>query len=307
MHGIAITALIAGICATVLTGAANSQESPSLEAASIPDFAGIWMHPFVGFDPPLEGPGPVVNVERLPDGRANDLLRIGDHTSPILKPNAADIVRQLGDILRAGLVFPDPDNQCLLQPLPYIFWNFEMRMLQEPDFVTFLYAHDLDYRRVRINGSHPETIVPTFHGDSVGHYEGDTLVIDTVGIKTGPYRMIDRFGTPYTEALHVVERYRPIDYDEAIEAHERARQEWRYVANNAPDPDYRGPGVQLEFLVEDQGAFTTPWSATITYLQARHSDWQERVCAENIDHYYDLERFYSDPDAYVPSDDTPDF
>ena len=141
----------------------------------------------------------------------------------------------------------------------------------------------------------------------MGHYEGDTLVIDTVGIKTGPYRMIDRFGTPYTEALHVVERYRLIDYDEAKAAHDRGRQEWRYVVNNAPDPDYRGHGVQLEFMVEDQNVFTTPWSATITYLHAGHSNWKERVCAENIDHYYDLENFYSDPDAYVPSDDTPDF
>lgn len=182
-----------------------------------------------------------------------------------------------------------------------------MRMLQEPDVVTILYPHDLDYRRVRIDGRHPENVMPTYHGDSVGHYEGDTLVIDTVGIKTGPYRMIDRFGTPYTEALHVVERYRLIDYDEAKAAHDRARREWRYVVNNAPDPDYRGQGIQLEFMVEDQGVFTTPWSATITYLLARHSDWRERVYAENIDHYYDLEQFYSDKDAYVPSDDTPDF
>ena len=307
MHRISITAVVAGICAAALAGAAHTQERPSLDAASIPDFSGIWMHPFVGLEPPLAGPGPVLNMERLPDGRANNLLRVGDHTSPILKPNAAEIVRELGGILRTGLVFPDPDNQCLIQPVPYIFWNFEMRMLQKPDAVTFLYAHDLDYRRVRINGTHPENVLPTFHGDSVGHYEGDTLVIDTVGIKTGPYRMIDRFGTPYTEALHVVERYRLIDYNEAKEAHERARQEWRFVGNNAPDPDYRGHGIQLEFMVEDQGVFTTPWSATITYLHAGHSDWKERVCAENIDHYYDLEQFYSDPDAYVPSDDTADF
>jgi hypothetical protein len=182
-----------------------------------------------------------------------------------------------------------------------------MRMLQEEDVVTLLYAHDLDYRRVRINGAHPENVVPSFHGDSVGHYEGDTLVVDTVGIKTGQYRVIDRFGTPYTEALHVVERYRIVPYEEAKAAQDRAQQDWRLVVNNAPDPDYRGHGIQMEFMVEDQGAFTTPWTGIITYLQARHTDWQERICAENVDHYYNLEQFYSDPNAYVPSDGTPDF
>jgi hypothetical protein len=306
MRKFAIEILIAGLGAAMFAGAAHAQE-PSLDAGAPPDFAGIWMHPFAGFDPPLSGPGPVTNIERLPNGRANDRLRIGDHTNPILQPHAAETVQQLGEILRTGLVFPDPDNQCLIQPVPYIFWNFEMRMLQEEDAVTIIYPHDLDHRRVRLNGRHPENLTPTFHGDSVGHYEGDTLVVDTVGIATGQYRMIDRYGTPYTEALHVVERYRIVPYEEAKAAHDRAVQEWRYVENNAPHPGYRGHGIQMEFLVEDQGAFTMPWSGTITYLHARHSDWKERVCAENVDHYYDLENFYSDENAYVPSDDTPDF
>jgi hypothetical protein len=58
---------------------------------------------------------------------------------------------------------------------------------------------------------HPAHVTPSRYGDSVGHYEGDTLVIDTVGIKIGPFAMVDMFGTPHTEALHVVERYRLID------------------------------------------------------------------------------------------------
>jgi len=307
MRKIAVTARIAAICTTLFAAAASAQEPLSPESHPLPDFAGIWMHPFAGFDPPLTGPGPVTNIERLPDGRANDRLRIGDHMNPILQPHAAETVRSLGDILRTGLVFPDPDNQCLIQPVPYIFWNFEMRMLQEEDAVTILYPHDLDFRRVRINGRHPENLTPTYHGDSVGHYEGDTLVVDTVGIATGPFRMIDRYGTPYSEALHVVERYHVISYEEAAAAHERARGEWRYVENNAPHPGYRGHGIQMEFLVEDEGAFTMPWSGTITYLHAGHANFRERVCAENVDHYYALENFYSDENAYVPSDDTPDF
>jgi hypothetical protein len=69
----------------------------------------------------------------------------------------------------------------------------------------------------------PAQVIPSWNGDSVGHYEDDTLVIDTVGVKDGPfpipiadlYAMVDLFGTPHTPALHVVERYRLLDHDGA--------------------------------------------------------------------------------------------
>jgi hypothetical protein len=70
---------------------------------------------------------------------------------------------------------------------------------------------------VRMNAAHPAHVMPSRYGDSVGHYEGDTLVINTVGIKIGLFAVIDMFGTPCTEALHVVERYRLIDYEDAKE------------------------------------------------------------------------------------------
>jgi hypothetical protein len=73
-----------------------------------------------------------------------------------------------------------------------------------------------------LNQPHPTPVTPSLHGDSVGHYEGDTLVIDTIGARTDqPYAMIDLFGTPYTKSLHVVERYRLGDYDEVKDAIER--------------------------------------------------------------------------------------
>ena len=83
--------------------------------------------------------------------------------------------------------------------------------------------------------------------------------------------MIDMFGTPYTEALHVVERYRLLDYEAAKEGLERAAKEnFRLPPDAIPrvgdsDPNYRGKHLQLKFTVEDEGVFTTPWSATITY------------------------------------------
>jgi hypothetical protein len=273
-------------------------------AASIPDLSGVWAHPGIGFGPPLSGPGPVMNKSRLSSGQGNSDELVGDYSNPILKPAAAAVVKRNGEIQLGGHAFPDPDNQCLQNPLPYIFWNFTLRLMQLPDKVVLVYDHDDDYREVLLNRPHPATVVPTVHGDSVGHYEGDTLVIDTVGVKVGPYRTIDRFGTPYTQALHVVERYRLIDYEATKEALARAAKEWRPVGASV-DPNYRGKGLQLEFTVEDPGVFTMPWSATITYGRSAIS-WDERVCAENIQHEYDGE-FFSDKDAHIPTADKPDF
>jgi hypothetical protein len=287
--------------------AAGPARSATQGAAAIPDFSGIWAHPGLGFENPISGPGPVRNLQRTPAGASNFNLLVGDYRNPILKPHAAEIVKKFGEISLSGLAFPDPDSQCLLQPVPYIFWNFEIQLLQQPDKVTIIYPHDQDYRQIRLDQPHPAKVIPTAHGDSVGHYEGDTLVVDTVGIKVGRYTMVDRFGTPYTQALHVIERYRLLPYEAAKEAQERAQKEWPLVGAYGVDPNYRGKGLQLEFTVEDEGVFTMPWTATITYLRAGHEDWQERACAENIEHYYAGAQYYSDKDARIPTADKPDF
>ena len=60
-----------------------------------------------------------------------------------------------------------------------------MQMLQQPDQITILYSNDHEVRQVRMNQPHPVGVRPSWYGDSIGHYEGDTLVIDTVGVKVG--------------------------------------------------------------------------------------------------------------------------
>jgi hypothetical protein len=179
-----------------------------------------------------------------------------------------------------------------------------MQLLQQPDKVSILYEHDHQVRHVRLNGSHPVQLRPSWYGDSVGRYEGDTLVVDTVGIKIGPFSMIDWYGRPYTQALHVVERYRLIEYEAVTIAEERAAKEYfrppTVLSGAAPDPDYKGKGLQLEFTVEDDGVFTMPWSATITYRRS-WGEWPEYVCAES------LHATYVDRNSAVPQADQPDF
>jgi hypothetical protein len=172
-----------------------------------------------------------------------------------------------------------------------------MQMLQQPDKITILYSNDHEVRHVRMNEPHPANVTPSWYGDSVGHYEGDTLVIDTVGIKIGPFAMVDMYGTPHSPALHVVERYRLLDYEAAKQAEERGQRELSRLARN---PDYKGRGLQLEFTIEDDGVFTRPWSAAISYRRPL-GEWPEMVCAENPNGYFHGKQ------AAVPTAAKPDF
>jgi hypothetical protein len=137
------------------------------------------------------------------------------------KPGGNDNARAVGFPLVGGFsgaASPTPSNQCWPEPVPYIFLNFGIQLLQQPHQITILYDEDHEVRHVRMNQPHPAQVIPSWYGDSVGHYEGDTLVIDTVGIRTDrPFAIVDAFGTPYSSALHVVERYRRLDYDDAKE------------------------------------------------------------------------------------------
>jgi hypothetical protein len=279
-------------------------------SAFIPDFLGRWAHPYwPGIEPPASGPGPVTNSSRLPGGQSNNYRFVGDYTNPVLKPEAAEVVKKHGEVELGGVEAPTPTNQCWPESVPYVFWQQGMQMFQQPDKITIIYVRDQQVRRVRMNQPHPVSVTPSWSGDSVGRYDGDTLVIDTVGIKHNrPLAMVDMYGTPYTEALHVLERYRLIDYEVAKEGLERNAKENIPVPNGAPsgaytDPDYRGKYLQLQFTVEDEGVFTMPWSATITYGRPKDDyleRWAEYVCAENIQRP-------AGKTAAVPRAEKPDF
>jgi hypothetical protein len=119
-----------------------------------------------------------------------------------------------------------------------------------------------------------------------------------VGIKIGPYAMLDWFGTPHTAALHVVERYRLLDYEAAKEGFERDTKE-NQVATGIRDAKYQGKYLQLRFTVDDDGVFTTPWTATMTFGRST-ADWAEAVCAEN-------RQWFTGQEAALPTADKPDF
>jgi hypothetical protein len=159
--------------------AAMGAGSGTPNAASIPDFSGIWAHlTCCDFEPPPVGPGPVRNRSRR-NGVSDAYQWVGDYTDPILKPHAADVVKHHGEISLGGIPYPTPSSQCWPGGLPFVLWNIGMLMIQRPDRITILYSNDHEVRHVRLNEPHPAQVTPSWYGDSVGHYEGDMLVIDT--------------------------------------------------------------------------------------------------------------------------------
>jgi hypothetical protein len=305
------------VLAQTATPAAGPAGTATQGAASMPDLSRVWYHPALPwFEPPASGPGPVTNRSRAPqrpggatgsqaspptkDGVSNYDQLVGDYTNPILQPWAAETVKKFGEISLAGITYPNASNQCWPRPVPFIFKHQQMGMIQQPDKITFIFNEDHEVRRVRLNEPHQSPVTPSWYGDSVGRYEGDTLVIDTIGIRADrKYAMVDLFGTPYTKSLHVVERYRLRDYDDVKDAIERNKNEnWLVVGDVFSG--HRGKFLQLHLTIDDDGAFTTPWTATLTFVPGPDL-MAEAVCAENRAQYY-----YKN-EADVPTADKPDF
>jgi hypothetical protein len=176
---------------------------------------------------------------------------IADDTNPILLPWTREALRKNVEGEAAGISHTSFQQHCKPSGVPQVLnLRYQVQFLQARDQLTIIYENNQQVRRVYMNQKHPENLKRSWYGHSVGHYEGDKLVIDTIG--QVDFTEVDRFGTLHTEALHVVERYRLID-DEFME---------------------------VIFTVEDQGAFTMPWRGVATY---RRTDltFPEYICAEN--------------------------
>jgi hypothetical protein len=132
--------LIAGIISVVMLGWPTMGGE---NRRSIPDFSGIWAHlTFPDVEPPLKGAGPVRNLSHVtteaaqtlapyngaatspsPNGVSNLSELVGDFTNPILKPDAAEVVKRHGEISKTGIPYPTPSNQCWPGGVPFVFWN----------------------------------------------------------------------------------------------------------------------------------------------------------------------------------------
>ncbi len=231
-----------------------STATNSSKDETIPDFSGFWQHgvPQQQYGNPPSGPGPVRRIG-VPEDYQLNLNWRGNDKAPILQPWAAEAVRKEWERESQGLTELSPMATCRPAGVPLALGYLRpMQILQGKDKVHILYQYDHQSRVIYLNQAHSKDLKPSYYGESVGHYEGDTLVIDTIGLNDKTWT--DRFATPHTEQLHVIERYRLVDDGKTLHAH---------------------------FFVTDPGAFTTSWSAVMTWPRMNVAKIDEEVCAEN--------------------------
>ena len=249
-------------------------------AASVPDFSSTqfgWIAVDNEFVPPASGPGPVTFDPAHPyvgnNKGGQPTYRVADLSNPILKPFAVEALRKANGIVLSGR---DPfiaRERCWPGGVPgfLLFPIQPLYFIQTPREVWMILQYDHQVRRVYLDRPHSAHPEPSWFGESVGHYEGDILVVDTIGISTKT--TIDNYQTPHTDALHVVERFR--------------------IASG-------GKQMRVDIVVDDPGAFTTAWSASQLYNRA-DQEMLESVCAENNGTYFNYDV------APVPTAGRPDF
>ena len=283
-----------------------SSTAAAAATASPPDFA---PNPAVGwaaspgpFLPPPSGPGPVpaLDVRHASSNAgffergAQPIFEMGNPDAPILQPWAKEQVRMRNEAILAGKpgftrqasCWPVGTPAFLLYPQQPVFF------VQTPKEVVMIWQGDHQVRHVYLDTPHSQNPKPSWYGESVGHYDDDTLVVDTIGISEKT--LVDNFATPHTAQLHTIERFRMSD---------------------------GGMRLEVRLHVEDPGAFTTPWDAMQRYRRVeprvaeppkRADDFLsaagnagpmlESSCAENPHGLFDAPGTLP-----IPQSDRPDF
>ena len=171
---------------------------------------------------------------------------------PALTPEYAAKLKAFQDGQKQGENVQNLNANCLPPGVPQIMqMPYPLEFLYTPGRVTIAIETDSQVRRIYTDGrKHQDDPDLTFNGDSIGHWEGDVLVADTIGLE--PHTDIAA-GVGHSDQLHIVERFR----------------------QTGPDK------LEIATTITDPAVLTKPWTVTRPYL--RHKDWQiqEYVCEQN--------------------------
>jgi hypothetical protein len=287
--------LTASLLAGAIYLAGNASFWAMAAGAAPPDFApdasiGWYAYNRI-FIPPASGAGPVRQDPAHPYV-SNDEFRVtgkqpteqlADLDNPILQPWARDVV---------GKPVYTPHSRCwpvgvpgfLLRPMTQA-----MYFVQGPKEVVMILSSKVEIRHIYLTDKHSANVETSWYGESIGRYEGDTLVVDTIGIDDRT--LVDGFGTPHTKQLHVIERFHLIEDGKVLEANVH---------------------------VEDPGAFTMPWNAIQRFRQyelavhqipvgrlvqlasAPEGPLTEMICADNPNSAFPGTSALAIPQAVVP-------
>jgi hypothetical protein len=214
----ALTAgLLAGLVCAGVVPALTQQSPPDFSAYNVGwvSVGGEWI-PLPGSPPPVAQDPAHRYVPNNVGGQPT--FRIADINNPNLTQFAKDALKKANEEVLAGKPQWSRSARCWATGVPAFLLTPAQPMffVQTPQHVRMIAQHDNDVRRIYLNVPHSENPKPSWYGESVGHYEGDTLVIDTIGLNDKTF--IDNFRTPHSEKLHVVERLRLVEGGKFLEA-----------------------------------------------------------------------------------------
>jgi hypothetical protein len=276
-----IMLMLVGVSATAGLAQVPTFAAPAAQPNFAPDDSTSWVPQRPAGDEwiaPPSGPGPVVAENGhpyIPNAQGQPTYRIADLNNPNLKPWVIDRLRKANDEVRAGKVPFIPHERCWPGGVPG--WDVYTRVrpiyfLQTPKQVVIVDELNHEVRHVYMNVPHTKNPKPSWYGESVGRYEGDELVVDTIGMNDKS--LVDNYQTPHTDQIHVVERFKLVD---------------------------GGRTLQAAVTVEDPGAFNSTWSAVQRWRRGQVRPLEEDNCAENNF------GFLSYVVVPIPQADKPDF
>jgi hypothetical protein len=236
-----------GGVALLLAGILCMSANPALAAAEIPtgfapnanvgwiSISGDYIQPPSGAGPVVEDPTvPHVSNEEFRRTGRQPTIAVGDPNSAILQPWAKEALRKHNQIVLAGKGGLSRQAACWPVGVPAFDLHgiHPLFVVQGPKEVLMIWQGDHQVRHIYLTAKHSANVKPSWFGESIGHYEGDVLVVDTIGLNTRTF--VDGFQTPHSEQLHVVEHFRVIQ---------------------------GGKFVEIAIHVEDPGAYTMAWNA----------------------------------------------
>jgi hypothetical protein len=179
--------------------------------------------------------------------------RISDISNPNLKQWAKDVMKKDNDEVLAGKFAFTARSSCKAAGVPGfdVLLGGALFIVQSPREVTMIFSGNAETRHILLDAPHTANPKPSWYGESVGHYEGDTLVVDTIGLNDKTF--LDNYRTPHTDKLHVTER-------------------WRMIEN--------GKKLEILITIDDRDTFNQTWQALRQYNRVNRT-FSEDICSEN--------------------------